>query len=397
MIQAKCIDKFRDANNKIIGYRLIDLNGQTQDVKSENLKRAIENKQINIVNLTLTSDYRLVDTNEKQLKLKSLGTVPKVAESASNKKYVEVAKAMVALEKCMLGMGDSYREIIENTACTIMKRDLKLYDLDDYYSNSKYSDCKDDDEILDRVFLNIYTELAMKKPQAIADTINYWHDNDFVDNLSDIVMYENNKKASDSKVIKDMMVVYTFFKDNKEKNKTINNMKDMIRTLKEIAVPAIKIGNEVGNRYILYLDSKLFGTLSNSCGAVGHNITASDLASHKEYKGYSYVLHKDINIVNAPRVSMGCLFKTLDNGDVGVDIKLARMGYVSEHCVNIVGYIKDITSIQLSKNDSADKNAKKLADVLTLIAPKIIKLADNNPNFKKFLPIGGKLEHLFNN
>lgn len=173
MIQAKCIDKFRDANNKIIGYRLIDLNGQTQDVKSENLKRAIENKQINIVNLTLTSDYRLVDTNEKQLKLKSLGTVPKVAESAYNKKYVEVAKAMVALEKCMLGMGDSYREIIENTACTIMKRDLKLYDLDDYYSNSKYSDCKDDDEILDRVFLNLYTELAMKKPQAIADTINY--------------------------------------------------------------------------------------------------------------------------------------------------------------------------------------------------------------------------------
>ena len=36
MIQAKCIEKFRDSNGKIFGYRLIDLNGVTQDVEPEN-------------------------------------------------------------------------------------------------------------------------------------------------------------------------------------------------------------------------------------------------------------------------------------------------------------------------------------------------------------------------
>ena len=32
MIQAKCIEKFRDNTGKIYGYRLQDINGQIQDV-----------------------------------------------------------------------------------------------------------------------------------------------------------------------------------------------------------------------------------------------------------------------------------------------------------------------------------------------------------------------------
>lgn len=72
MIQAKCIQKFRDKTGKIYGYRLIDLNGQTQDLTSDNLKAAIRNKQINVVNLTLTSDNRLVDTTEKQVQSKPI-------------------------------------------------------------------------------------------------------------------------------------------------------------------------------------------------------------------------------------------------------------------------------------------------------------------------------------
>lgn len=76
MIQAKCTQKFRDKRNHIYGYRLIDLNGQTQDVKAEALKQAIASGKIHIINLTLTKDGRLVDTTEKQLQSKSLGTAP---------------------------------------------------------------------------------------------------------------------------------------------------------------------------------------------------------------------------------------------------------------------------------------------------------------------------------
>ena len=68
MIQAICIRRFRDKSNRIYSYRLVDFNGQTQDVQPKNLKQAIANKQINVVNLILTKDGRLVDTTKKGLK-----------------------------------------------------------------------------------------------------------------------------------------------------------------------------------------------------------------------------------------------------------------------------------------------------------------------------------------
>ena len=68
MIQALCLQKFRNKNNQIIGYRLQDRNGNTLDVKSEYLKQAIRNKQINILNLTLTSDNKLIDKAYKPQK-----------------------------------------------------------------------------------------------------------------------------------------------------------------------------------------------------------------------------------------------------------------------------------------------------------------------------------------
>ena len=49
MIQTKCIQKFRDNSGKIYGYRLIDLNGQTQDVRPEALKNAIAKGQIKVI------------------------------------------------------------------------------------------------------------------------------------------------------------------------------------------------------------------------------------------------------------------------------------------------------------------------------------------------------------
>ena len=76
MITVQCIEKFRDKQGRIYGYRIRDISGQTKDVKPENLKRAIANKQIQIVNLTLTSDGRLVDKASDNLKNIKLGDTP---------------------------------------------------------------------------------------------------------------------------------------------------------------------------------------------------------------------------------------------------------------------------------------------------------------------------------
>lgn len=85
MMQVRCVQKFRDSTGKIYGYRVQDINGVTQDVRPENLKQAIRNNQIRVVNLTLTSDNRLVDSKEHILQDKSLGKAPEKQETYKEK------------------------------------------------------------------------------------------------------------------------------------------------------------------------------------------------------------------------------------------------------------------------------------------------------------------------
>ena len=61
MLKAKCIEKIRDKNNHIIGYKIVGNDKKPIPVKSESLKKAIRSGQIEITNLTLTSDNRLID------------------------------------------------------------------------------------------------------------------------------------------------------------------------------------------------------------------------------------------------------------------------------------------------------------------------------------------------
>lgn len=66
MIQATCIQKFRDKRGVIVGYRLQDSNGAVNDVNSLQLKQAIRDGRVSITNLRLTSDGRLVDCGAKE-------------------------------------------------------------------------------------------------------------------------------------------------------------------------------------------------------------------------------------------------------------------------------------------------------------------------------------------
>lgn len=61
-VQSTCIEKFRDKNNIIIGYRLQDKNGKCLDISSKELKNSIKLNRIHVDNLTLTSDDRLIST-----------------------------------------------------------------------------------------------------------------------------------------------------------------------------------------------------------------------------------------------------------------------------------------------------------------------------------------------
>ena len=64
-IRAKCIQRIKDKHNVVIKYVLEDCsNGVTRVVESKQLKNAIANNKIEVTNLILTSDNRILYKEE---------------------------------------------------------------------------------------------------------------------------------------------------------------------------------------------------------------------------------------------------------------------------------------------------------------------------------------------
>ena len=66
MLVIKCIEKIRDSKGRITHYKIQDTKGNTKVVTANQLKVAITNMQVNCINLTLTSDNRLIDKEAKE-------------------------------------------------------------------------------------------------------------------------------------------------------------------------------------------------------------------------------------------------------------------------------------------------------------------------------------------
>lgn len=128
--QLKCVDKFRNKNNKIIGYRLLDIYGKTHDMKADALKYAISKNLIRVTNLTLTSDNRLVNTQEKQLQSKQLGPEPQIETGTSKMEefMLQVAKTIFKKLRSNIEVED-IREIDNSYDGMIDKR----YDIKGHY------------------------------------------------------------------------------------------------------------------------------------------------------------------------------------------------------------------------------------------------------------------------
>ena len=66
MLKMKCVDKHRDEQGRICGYLMIRDDGKLQPWSPYALKQAILEKSVEVRNLTLTSDGRLVDKSEEK-------------------------------------------------------------------------------------------------------------------------------------------------------------------------------------------------------------------------------------------------------------------------------------------------------------------------------------------
>lgn len=112
-MQVKCTKKFRDKHNKIIGYRIEAANGQAQDVKAERLKEVIVSGNLDVINLTLTKDCRLVDKTEKQPRSvsvtnRSIGKAEECTDSTTQNEQLIIKKELKAIEEICNRLGIAY-------------------------------------------------------------------------------------------------------------------------------------------------------------------------------------------------------------------------------------------------------------------------------------------------
>lgn len=67
MVYCKVIYVFKDYKNKIYGYRIQDMSGNTMDVEPLQLKDAVNRHEICLTNMKLTSDNRLIPIKDNNL------------------------------------------------------------------------------------------------------------------------------------------------------------------------------------------------------------------------------------------------------------------------------------------------------------------------------------------
>lgn len=372
MIKAKCIQKFRDDRGTLRGYRLQYENGQMHDVTSDALKQAIKNKQIEVVNLTLTSDNRLIDSaTPKEL------SQPK----AVSNKYIDIVKALILLDKELLDMGDSYQELVYNLSQA---------------ANLGVSAFNYQGDALTELHIKSYITLLETNKSFVLDCMNYYVTDDSQQVLERNIQYENVSNINSSNIYKAICTVLKYLKDTGASRKLERRYREFTQRLKTSCVAAINIGYQIGHCYFQYLDNRVFGTISNNVFTVGHTITSSDTREFKDYRGYSYVCHKDINICGAPRVAIAALFKNGERGSVLVDFKLARQGYLgqSASCVGLVGYIKNLDSLTVSINTPVEVSAREVAGVFNKLGQKLYNFADANPLLYSYKAFGAPLESI---
>lgn len=384
-IEAKCIQKIRDKNNKIIMYRLVDLNGNVQDFIPDNLKLAIDAKKIHVVNLTLAKDGRLMDTSEKRLpydvKNQAVNTEKNTRKQVTeNIQISDLAKAFTLVEWSYIDMGDDIEEVV-NYMCEAAGINENAWDIHEKGG-----------------ILNLLNKahqvILNKNPGLLTNRLRHLlqEDGDYYSNQIKNYMYsEGVSKLSESKMYTAVSLIYKQFKDDDKKLAKIIKT-ELLDDMKQNGVASIRVGYGVGHEYFRYLDGKLFGTVTNDYFTVGHAITTDEKKEFKDLKPYSYMCRKDFNGLSPrPEVGMAFLFKnSTDKNKVDVDIKLFRRGYIGKSAVSVVGYIMDLDSFTLNINDK--NNAKIVAGYCNDYAAWIRKFCMKHESLLHMLPLGAPIE-----
>lgn len=262
-----------------------------------------------------------------------------------------------------------------------------------YHSLADMGDSMDDEcEYLESIINKPFETQVLE----LEDTIVGLMTDENSERLESEIAYEKVDEIEDSTIYLSVKAILSFAEENQVGETTMQFLKNLMSRLENLPLLVVNTAYDAAHEYCKYLDEKCFGLMSNSYFTVGHMITKEDEEEFEEYKGYSYVCHKDFNTLKAPQVAIAALFKEDGIGNVQADIKLARRGYVNEkeNVCSIVGYIKNYHTVTLKASNTADEKGKILASAFNDIGLSIRLLAGERPELMRILGYGKPLEKI---
>lgn len=132
-IKIKCLKKQRDKNNNIIAYLVQDRSGNKKVFSAKELKAAIYDFRFDCINLTLTSDGRLVDTTPTNTEPKSTKS-----QALAPKKAPKETPNVVAKQSKNTPINDYVMTLeILNKVFNFIEEDIKAYYKDSKAENTE--------------------------------------------------------------------------------------------------------------------------------------------------------------------------------------------------------------------------------------------------------------------
>lgn len=270
MIQVKCIEKIRDKNGKIYGYKLQDLNQQTRAITSGILKDAIRRGEIEVVNLKLTSDNKLIDRAETKLNDVKLGVHQKEVRTTKTESKVNtelersIAKAFVDLDLELCGMGDNYLETVEEI-CETAEIEFDMYKED---TSRDYIIIK---------AIEAYEKLIKTNPNALKSNLEHYHSN--ADTLYKNLIYYRVSDLSQHKILSAVNLIagyVTLLYKSGKIDKTYRDMiNELFKRLRAVDLKLCYIGYKISTECKQTLDINKFTT------SIVHHISFENTDKYK--------------------------------------------------------------------------------------------------------------------
>lgn len=376
MVQAKCIKKIRDRTGRITGYVLVDVNNKTLSMSSTELKELIKEHKINVINLRLTNDNRLIDRSGKEMVTSNDAAINQTSQVARELQTSQVARALAELY-IIYGIG--VKQLARHTAlglCTdadidfdpnadyVMQATLAFQKL---ISNQKY---------IEEILLALCGRSDIYKNIAIKDETEI-----------------NTSLAS--KILEDLKLLNSYSLKYTLNTEIHTGFESIIKHLKY----EFNYGYLIGKRYYKYLNVNYFGislddkftvgyTLDDAPKEIISNIPEDEIYNYNCY----YILHKRINLPGAPRTPFELLFGKYHGLDA-VTIYLARETCLSDGTLGIIPGLYELGAVILDK-ESLDENVKKLAGALTSLVPRVYLIANSNLSLYEPKAISAPLEKI---